>query len=305
MPTPPTVTFDDGLGTILDLNDGIEYKFLQFGQGWSQPPLTLDVIRRTQRSGVNIPYVSIAEREAGLIIRVRGRTRAETQERYNRLLQHAFITDGGNEPIWGELRLGLWDDVTYAARCAIKGAEPQLIGLTIQAQLMFTMESGLLYNPVRTVVPAASLSVGADLPVLGKSTASPGDALPWEMGGGYPAVDVMIPYDGTARSYSLEAIITGPSVRPLIRRGNLKFEVNDTVPEGTQLFIAMDGPRAELQDLSGNLLADWTGRRTGDSFALPLITGANTFELSQRNAIDGAYNTVSYSYRVEYISTGA
>ena len=305
MPVPPTLTFDDGAGTILDLNSA-EYFYTDFGNTLSAPQLSLDVIRRINRSGVSIPYAAIAEREFTIDIYIDGDSRAESQRRFNRLLQTAFITDGGSQPRFGELRLGLWDDdVLYAIRCAIKSEDHQIDGLGVDGRFTFTTESGLFYNPVRTTLPAATLAVGTDLPELGIDAAFTGDALPWEMGGGYPHVETMIDYGGTAQTYSLEVLIDGPSERPIISRGDIAFKVTDTVPEGTTLFIAMAGPRAELRDSAGAVLANWTGRRTGDSLPIPLIAGGNTLRLEQSNEIDGAYNQVTYSFREEYISTGA
>ena len=302
MPTPPTLTFTADNGDVLDLN-GAAYAYLEFSDGWAVPPAEVDIIGRTQAGGVSIPYAAVGEREFELRVLVRGDTAAETQQRYHALISDLYITQGANEPRFGVLTFDGYGAASAprSIRCAAKEIRRVWRGLTVEAQVLFTSESGIWYAPSRVALPPLTVGLGDDLPVAGTNAAHPGDPLPWAFGGGQPHVSHTFTYAGSAVTRSLEARVGGPAVRPLFRSGDVVLRFRDAVPAGTTLLVRMAaGARHQLLGSGDELLGEFTA--TGDSFQIPLAPGANTLYYAQANEIDGAYNTVAYSYRNEYLS---
>ena len=302
MPTPPTLTFAPATGPTINL-DGAEYAYLNFSDAWSAPQTEVDVIHRTQRGGVSIPYAAVGEREFTLSILVKGDTADETQARLNRLIADLYITQGANEPRFGVLTFDGYGAASAprSIRCAAKEIRRVWRGLNVEAQVLFTSESGIWYAPSRVALPLLTVGVGDDLPVLGVNAAHPGDALPWSFGSGRPHVAHTFSYSGSAVTRSLEARVSGPAEQPLFRRGDVVLKFRDSVPAGTTLLVRMaSGARHQLLGSDDEVLREFTA--TGDSFQLPLVPGSNTLYYAQANEIDGAYNSVAYSYRLEYLS---
>ena len=302
MPTPPTLTFTAANGDVVDLN-GAAYLYLDFSDGWAVPPAEVDIIGRTQAGGVSIPYAAVGEREFELRVLVRGDTAEQSQARYHALIADLYITQGANEPRFGVLTFDGYGAASAprSIRCAAKEIRRVWRGLNVEAQVLFTSESGIWYAPSRVALPLLTVGVGDDLPVLGVNAAHPGDALPWSFGSGRPHVAHTFSYAGSAVTRSLEARVSGPAEQPLFRRGDVVLRFRDTVPAGTTLLARMAaGARHQLLGSGDEVLGEFTA--TGDSFQLPLVPGSNTLYYAQANEIDGAYNTVAYSYRNEYLS---
>ena len=304
MPTPPTLTFVAENGDTLDLN-GAGYRYLEFSDGWSAPPTEVDVVSRTQAGGVSIPYAAVGEREFELRLLINGDNAAQAQARFNALVATTYITLGSNEPRFGVLTFdgyGAGSD-PIAIRCGVKEINREWRGLSIVAQLVFTAESGIWYSPTRIALAPLTVGVGGDVPVVGANVAHPGDPLPWDFGAGRPHAEITFSYAGSAVSRSLEARVTGPADRPLFRRGDVVLAFRDRVPAGTTLLARMEsGAEHHLLGSAGEVLGSFVAR--GDSFQIALAPGSNTIYYAQANEIDGAYNTVAYSYRNEYISAG-
>ena len=304
MPTPPTLTFAAANGDTVDLN-GAAYAYLGFSDGWSAPPTEVDVVSRTQAGGVSIPYAAVGEREFDLRVLVRGDTADQAQARLNTLIATTYITLGSNEPRFGVLTFDGYgaSSAPIAIRCGVKEILREWRGLSIVAQLTFTAESGIWYSPTRVNLPLLTVGLGGGLPVVGANTAHPGDPLPWNFGSGRPHAAITFNYAGSAISRSLEARVTGPADRPLFRRGDVVLQFRDSVPVGTTLLARMEaGAQHQLLGSAGEVVGEFVAR--GDSFQIALAPGSNTIYYAQANEIDGAYNTVAYSYRNEYISAG-
>ena len=304
MATPLAITFTSDNGEVIDLNSAA-YRYQSLSAAFSAPPAEVDIISRTQAGGVSIPYAAVGEREFELRLRISGMTAEETQARLNTLIGATYITLGSNEPRFGVLSVDGFgaSSTPRLIRCAAKGVSRRWRGLIMEAVITFTSESGIWYAPDRITLPLQTVALGDDVPVVGINAGAPGDPLPWAFGSGRPHVEVTFNYDGTSHSRSLEARVTGPAERPLFRRGNVILRFEDDVPAGTTLVARMaSGARHQLVGAADEVLREFVA--TGDSFQIPLAPGTNTLWYSQRNQIDGAYNTVSFSYREEYLSAG-
>ena len=177
MPTPPTLTFTPEGGAPIDLNNPATYQYLTFSDAWSAPPAEVDVIGRTQRGGVSIPYAAVGEREFELRLVIEGSTAEDAQSKLNALIAAMYITLGSNEPRFGVLTFdgyGAGSD-PIAIRCAAKQFSRERRGLSYYVSIVFTSESGIWYSPTRVAVPAVTVSLGNDLPVTGTNAAFPGD----------------------------------------------------------------------------------------------------------------------------------
>ena len=305
MPTPPTLTFTSADGEVIDLN-GDAYRFLEFGNGWSFPRVEVDIIDRAQRGGATIPYAAIGEREFTLTVQVQGDTQAQSQGRLNTLIKAISITLGANTPRFGVLLFDGYGSASapLAIRCAAKDIQRQNVGLEFRVQITLTSEDGIWYRPSRVVLPPVAFALGNDSPVVGVNASIVGDPLPWAIGSGRPRALAQITYDGTAITRALEVLINGPSVNPRLRRADTELRFGRSVPAGTSLRVVMAaGGQHTLLSAADEVLDTFAA--LGDSFPISLAPGTNEIVVEQDNRIDGAYNQITASYRVEFISSGA
>ena len=306
MPTPAVLTFTSQDGVAFDLSRGVQpYEYLMLSANVSAPQLEVDVVKRIQRPGISINYTSVGKREFDIDLLIRGSASEESQERYNALLAEGLLSVGGSDPRWGVLTFDGFgaSSSPLSIRCAIEGAEHIRIGHSIQAKLHMTCENGIWYSATRITTAPQRLSLGNNLPQVGVNQQYPGTPLPWSMGAGTPISQLDIDYQGTAESRSLIATVTGPSLNPFIRRGDIKVRFIYDLPAGLSLRISMaDDEAHQLLGSQGEILEEVTA--TGDSVKFSLAPGLNQIFFGQQNQIDGTYNTVVYSYLHEYISLG-
>ena len=291
---PEQWTFTPPGGTPFRLNDGDRY-FIVESAGRGVPPVSQQFDPLLNRSGARLVSARYEPRRLRVTVDVIGRNGTQVRDYYTALAEALRLTPGRDSWALGVLQVVRNDGSVRALDCAaVSGLEIEPVSPSFfhRLPIVFIAPRPFWYDPVQKSVSRIVSWSGMGVPT----------GVPTGMGISSRAAEVGLDYVGSASTWSLGWLISGPCTNPALTHitSGRRVKIETTIPTGSTLLVTMGY-------LPGHRGEDFTVEQAGvsqidklsfDSYPLYAEPGADDFRHTQDNDDE---NEITLRHYAEYL----